>query len=224
MSFSFMFQSSRSSGKRGFRPSRGFTLIEMMVSLVIFAAISGVVLLNYNGFNSRILLSNLTYDIALSIRQSQVFGIGVREYASETPPFGIFLIEDSTDGSTNHYVFYSDLGNPGDNAYADPTGTNCSNPECLDRYVLQKGNKVSSFCIWNGASSICSPDLPGPESLDSLSILFRRPNPDARFFAVCGGGACSIAAPDKATLTISDPSSSISKMITVLNTGQISVN
>ncbi len=53
---------------------KGFTLIEFIVIISIFAIMSAVTLFNYQGFKSSVSLSNLSRDIALTIRQAQVFG------------------------------------------------------------------------------------------------------------------------------------------------------
>ncbi len=49
----------------------GFTLVEFIVIMSIFAIMVGVVLFNFASFRSRVTLDNLAHDIALSIRQIQ---------------------------------------------------------------------------------------------------------------------------------------------------------
>lgn len=49
----------------------GFTLVEFIVIMSIFAIMVGVVLFNFTSFRSRVTLDNLAHDIALSIRQIQ---------------------------------------------------------------------------------------------------------------------------------------------------------
>jgi prepilin-type N-terminal cleavage/methylation domain-containing protein len=53
---------------------KGFTLIEFVVIISIFAIMAGVALVNFSGFRSNVGLNNLAHDIALTIRQAQVFG------------------------------------------------------------------------------------------------------------------------------------------------------
>lgn len=53
----------------------GFTLIEFVVVMIIFAIMSSVSLFNYNAYRNRIEFTNLAQDIALTIRQAQVYGI-----------------------------------------------------------------------------------------------------------------------------------------------------
>ena len=44
--------------------NKGFTLVELLVTIVIFVIITGVVLINSNKFDNTILLDNLGYDVA----------------------------------------------------------------------------------------------------------------------------------------------------------------
>ena len=53
---------------------KGFTLVELLVTIVIFVIITGVVLVNSNKFDSSVLLHNFTYDVALTIKQAQTYG------------------------------------------------------------------------------------------------------------------------------------------------------
>ena len=57
---------------------RGFTLIEMMVSVGIFALITTLIMVSGRSFGGSVLLTNLAYDVALSVRRAQTFGINVR--------------------------------------------------------------------------------------------------------------------------------------------------
>jgi prepilin-type N-terminal cleavage/methylation domain-containing protein len=198
---------------------RGFTLIEMMVTIGIFTIISGIVLFNYNGFNSRILLQNLAYDVALTIRQAQVYGVGVRELTvNQTPPYGIFFAEDDTGGSTGSYILFADIDEDGE---FDGNAGDCTGNECIERYVFQRGNRISQFCAVQGGTPICS--LPGASSLQSLVIFFKRPNPEALFTAKDQGGSAVVGI-EEAVVTVVNPEGTISKTITVKSTGQISVN
>jgi prepilin-type N-terminal cleavage/methylation domain-containing protein len=66
------------------RESRGFTLIELLVVTAILVIVSGLVLANHSRFGGKILLQNLAYDMALSVRQAQVYGISVRQFGAGT--------------------------------------------------------------------------------------------------------------------------------------------
>ncbi|MCA9351547.1 type II secretion system protein [Patescibacteria group bacterium] len=61
--------------QRSFNNQRGFSLVEFVVVLTIFAIMSSVSLFNYNAYRDRIQETNVGQDIALSIRQAQIYGL-----------------------------------------------------------------------------------------------------------------------------------------------------
>ena len=65
-------------------PSKGFTLIELLVTLSLFVVLTTIVIFSQSKFNGSILLTNLAYDVALTVRQAQSYGVNVREVASDT--------------------------------------------------------------------------------------------------------------------------------------------
>ena len=54
------------------QPNRGFSLIEMIVVIGIFAMLSGLVFSNYSDFNVSASLDNLAHRVALLVREAQV--------------------------------------------------------------------------------------------------------------------------------------------------------
>ena len=59
---------------------KGFTLIELLVTVSMFIIITSVVLVNFPSFSSKISLDNLAHEVALAVRQAQVFGVSSREF------------------------------------------------------------------------------------------------------------------------------------------------
>lgn len=120
--------------------------------------ISAVVLARYKSFNSTILLRNLAYEIALSTREAQVLGVSVQGEQSTINPFVHAYGMHFTTGT--QYILFTDRN---DNTRYD-TG------EELSLYTIGQHNAVSSMC----ANTNCT--------LTTLDVLFRRPEPDARFY------------------------------------------
>jgi prepilin-type N-terminal cleavage/methylation domain-containing protein len=56
---------------------KGFTLVEMLVSIAIFVLITTVVVFRHASFNASVQLSNAVYDLALQFRQSQFEAVNV---------------------------------------------------------------------------------------------------------------------------------------------------
>lgn len=56
----------------------GFSLLEMVMVLSIFALLTAVVTYNYGAFNNQMVLTNLAYEIAMQVREAQVYSMGVK--------------------------------------------------------------------------------------------------------------------------------------------------
>ncbi len=154
---------------------KGFTLIEMVTVLAIFGMISSVVLFNYGKFRSDTVLVNMAYEVALSIREAQIYGVGSRSAKSGattdfSTPYGIFL-----ENGLTQYVLFGDIDTSGPGGKSDQKFTGpcdqVNNDKCVTTYTMQRGIKISSLKIKTG-SNTCSLDL------NDLSIVFERPNPE----------------------------------------------
>ena len=159
---------------------RGFTLIELMVVLVIFVALTGIMISSQSKFDGTILLNNLAYDIALSIRETQTYGINVKEFATSTGPsifagYGVRFDPDPMIGDPTHYILFSDVNN---NHFFDGD-TLCpkNDSECVKKYALTRGSYIKSICVGSDEGNCSIPS--GINSDKSLQITFKRPNPDA---------------------------------------------
>jgi prepilin-type N-terminal cleavage/methylation domain-containing protein len=165
---------------------RGFTIIELIVSVTIFALMTTLVVSKYGSFNQTILLTNLAYDVALTIRNAQTYGLNVKSRPTASSPYttdstayqyayGVHFDKTTTiAASGNPYnrqmIFFSDIQ---DNQTYTP-GQN----EEIATYVLKGGSVIDGICVkkvTDTTSSACT------ESVDSLSITYKRPDPDAIF-------------------------------------------
>jgi len=153
------------------RTQRGFTLIEMMVVVAIIVLITGIVLANNNRFGGEVLLQNLAYDMALSIREAQVYGISVQRFnGTFGSAYGMHFQADSGTGPST-YVLFADALTPADGLYECPSpGT--SDCELVDSTTISAGYEIQSLCATPPTGSeVC--DLP------DLDVTFKRPEPDA---------------------------------------------
>ena len=66
------------------KKDRGFTIIEMVVSIGIFAFMTAFLVAKYGTFNQSVLLTNLAYDTAITIRNAQASALNVQGAASTT--------------------------------------------------------------------------------------------------------------------------------------------
>jgi len=192
--------------------SRGFSLIELLVSISILVAISTLILVNQNRFGGTISLSNLAYQVALTIRQAQTYGFSVRE-AQEgtgnfTPSFGVHFASNSP----YTYILFADKNGSGRYENYDNDGNQI--PDENFAYFVISGNKsISSFCgIFANGSQKCNP------TITSLDILFKRPDPDAIIKSDIVADTYSSA---RITLKAGE---GLTRGITVVSTGQIGVD
>src|SRR6185369_4435025 len=66
---------------------RGFTLIELLISVAIFVYMTGLLVAKYGNFNQSVLLTDLAYDVALTIRTAQTYGLSVKAVNSSPSPY-----------------------------------------------------------------------------------------------------------------------------------------
>ncbi len=184
------------------KTARAFSLIELLVVIGIFSLISIVVLANHSRFNSSVLLGSLAYDIGLSIREAQVYGISVKQFSNQ------FQIGYGMDfSSANSYTLFADVN-------ANKT-YNADSDSVVQLYTLGQGNHISRFCgITSSGSEECS-DSGTP--ITRLDIVFLRPNPDAYISSDLSPSYSS------AKVTVASAGGE-TRTVTVQSTGQISVS
>lgn len=199
-----------SSAKQPVRPDalRGFTLIEFVVIMSIFAVMAAVVLFNFSGFSSNISLSNLAHDVALSIRQAQVYGqsgAGSQSSSNIDPaPRGIYFESVGAGGYSSTFIFYRD-GN------ADYTyEVNTPYDSIIDEVTIQSGDLITSIETGPGQNN-------GSNCNDDVAISFKRP--DANPYITCGSGG---GIDTYALITLTSPQGNV-REVEVFPTGQISV-
>src|ERR1035437_3827885 len=91
--------------------SAGFTLVELMVTVGIFLFMTALVVAKYGSFNDGTLLTSMSYDVALSLRSAQSYGLNVQSYNSSNQfnyPYGIHF--SSAAGSNNQMILFVDSG------------------------------------------------------------------------------------------------------------------
>lgn len=190
------------------RSSRGFTLIEMLVVIGVMVLVSGLILANNNRFGGVVLLQNLAYDIALSIRQAQVYGIAVQRFNSSFgSAYGMHFQVDAGEEST--YVLFADALAP-ENGYYDCPNPGTTNCELVQSTTIATGYRIAQLCATppNGAENC---------SITSLDVTFKRPEPDAYIRSSAGGGIN-----ESGEIYVMSPRGDV-KVISVHANGQISV-
>lgn len=190
---------SRNISKGLAKPSHGFSLIELLACIAIIVLITGVVLARYKSFNSTVLLRNLAYEIALSVREAQVFGISVRGAGgSFTTVYGMHFAPGTT------YTLFADHDSSGGYTVG----------EDVSSYAIGQQNSINALCV----DAACG--------LATLDVLFKRPDPDAKFYRCTSPNpaSCSAVSATSASVVVGAVGGGANtRAVRVLSTGQIAV-
>ncbi len=215
----------------------GFTLIEMLIVVAIFAVVATTLLFNYSSFSTSVGVRNLSEQVGISIRKAQSYATSVRSISgsggimSDTfPAYGMAFsvgyttqsLYDPTGSSFTLFTDVSPQNNTVTNNLFDNNGT-CGNPmegqECVENFSITDGNKIVSLCTDSPSANTCfTAAHPG-----KVNIVFHRPNPDAIICVVDQSGSCSSQLSSYLKITVQSLKG-INRIITIWNTGQISVN
>jgi hypothetical protein len=209
-----------------------------MVVLAIIVVITSVVLTSQNSFNKTLILANTAYDIALTLRSAQTYGLSSRgrtnaagAFVSANAGYGLHFQTSPAGSFTLFSDTYPDASasscHPTSNASApDAKPGNCSyesaQGEKVVDYKLGNGITVSDFCARSLGSWSCTYAHNGASSgLSSLDIVFARPNPDP-FMSV--NGSYSAIAPVTAVCVAITSSKGGAHFVSVAASGQIVAN
>lgn len=179
--------------------------------------VTGLVLVKYQSFNGGIVLTNLAYEIALTIREAQTYGINVKGQVSNfNLSYGVHL---DTSSPTSFIMFADNQQNTpdqygirtGDGKY---DGGSSSFDINVDTFMLKRGIVINKFCV--GVSpEICSSSGSGSK----LDITFNRPDPSAIINYYDGSGNWSRSS--SARIQVIATGNNAKKDIIVQSTGQI---
>ena len=147
---------------------KGFTIIELIVTIGIFTLMTSVVLSNYRSFNINVDFINTVENVILVLRESQVYGAGGKKAGDSVvcPPtpatafncaYGVNFVNGS--GS---YDFFVDTNV---NSIMDAG-------ELIQTILLGNSTTITSLlCVRSGSPGVCVNNY--------ASITFKRPSPDA---------------------------------------------
>ena len=193
------------------QPSSGFTLIELLVVTAIVIIVSTLILANNARFGGAVILENLAYDVGLSVRKAQVYGIAVRRFGATDFSSGYGIHFDITTPSA--YVLFADV-------FPTGTGDGIYEPEAselVESLSMLQGYRMLDLCATSGGG------LAEACGIDTIDILFKRPEPDA---FISANGVSGVANPgalhERARVILQSPRGDEISVI-VEATGQIAV-
>jgi prepilin-type N-terminal cleavage/methylation domain-containing protein len=183
----------------------GFTVIELMVSVSIFAFITAFLAIKYGDFSDNVVITSAAYDVALAIRQAQTYELNVRSSSATVDqfnyPHGVYFQR-----GTNHVISFLDVNRNG--AYE-------ASPDIVvTDAVLRRGIFIEGIC--NNANSF---NVLGCAN-GGMSFSFRRPYPDAIIYTQNGN---SYGLQNTGAIWLTAGSATFRQRILVRSSGQISV-
>lgn len=199
--------SSQHLAKRLKKNSRGFGLIELMVSISIMAIIMAVVIARHDRFNGVILLRSQAYEIALQLREVQLSAVSATSRAGEyRANLGIYF--DTT--NPNRYTLFQD----------SETGTNANlrfdpGEEIGASGILDSRFEIKSIRYDNNSTN--------GATLQAASVVFRRPDFDASLQGTAGPVNTERIKVDVVRVGTSGTASDELRSVEITSTGQITV-
>ena len=207
---------------------RGFTLIELLVVFSIWAVITGIAVTEYVNFRHYADFDNAVQNVALSMREMQIYGLGSKESGTGSGNFseayGMHFQIDFTGGG-NGSDDVDDLAGEEIITFIDKNDLNppygvftVGVDTLIEKTIHPEAFYLNSLCLTSGGITTCNGNEP-----HRLDITFKRPRADARVSYdgnLAGGDGLSY---DEATIEFGSVAGD-SKTIHVYSTGQISVD
>ena len=203
-------------GTRDFRLSYGFTLVELMVTVGIFHFMTALVVVKYGSFNDGILLTSMAYDVALTLRDAQSYGLNVQGYTPSSGlqnfnnPYGIHF---SSASGNKQMTLFSDLNSSG--VYSGSAN------DVITTYTLTNGGLISSLCVTNSPAASGDPCTSDSNHVSPsvLDITFKRPDPNA----IIKANGASTPTYAYAEIQVENAAKTSTRTIVVRGTGEIAV-
>ena len=147
----------------------GFTVAEIMMVVFFTIILTSITLFNYKNFDDTVELRNQTLEVALTLREAQIFALSSKQSGSTGYEFrdayGVFF---DTTISSSSLMFFVDNDSVGADYWFDATDFGCTDSECERVDTLRSGYKITDICV---PEDTCG--------LDRVSIAYDRPNPNS---------------------------------------------
>lgn len=192
----------------------------MIVSLGIMLAMLSIVLSGQSTYTNEASFNSVSDDIYFSLKQAQVYGVGVKEFTPGSSEFDVsygLSFNISPNGTNDSYIFFGDRGVRNqiyDSGWACPTDPGS---ECVAKTQFAHNATITQICyIRTNDTEVCN--------LGRVDVSFTRPDPSANmvFFNSQGNGTITPSNLKGAKIDLSAPDGKTGTVI-IYTTGQVSI-
>ncbi len=202
------------------KTQKGFSIPELIIVVAIFAIVTTIAMFDQGRLSSNVLLTNMTYEVGLAIREAQVYGLGVRNTGAidDSKFLGEYGAHFDIHNSKEIYLFGNNYAVSENPAY-DPG-------EELFQYQFenQRGNKIVALCVGDinpSNGERCTDDPNNKYRVEWVDIIFKRPNPAPSIYANNGSGSSRVVG--RVYVIVNNIDNSSCRAVVVEGTGQIRV-
>lgn len=153
--------------------SKGFTLVELLISISIIGIVTSMVLVKYNSFDSTVLLKSVAYEIGITLREVQIKALSHSRNGTTVESFNYPYGVTFSPLSKTYAIFRYATTSTRIPRFVDATYP--SYPESIQTFTIDRSIQVQDVCVTISGVEDCTT----PTRLD---ISFRRPEFTSLFY------------------------------------------
>lgn len=189
------------------KQNQGFSLVELLITSAIITIVTAIVIIKHASFNNAVLLNNQAYEIALAIREAQMFAVSARGESSDfRERYGAYF--NKSNANSQEVIIYIESEDSGN----DSKRYNEGDDSILETLVLDSRFKIDDICAPDGSRDNCN--------RSAVSLSFKRPDFDP-ILNPTGVAASTVNMIEIVVVPVNG--SSFSRVIEITKAGQISV-
>ncbi|OGG60455.1 hypothetical protein A3C89_02375 [Candidatus Kaiserbacteria bacterium RIFCSPHIGHO2_02_FULL_50_50] len=139
------------------RARAGFSLVELMIAITVMTFVTGIVVVQFSGFDSAIVTKARAYDAAQAVRAAQAYATQIRAASSTDTAFATQYLARFTKGSEEILIMRKE-------------GEGTAQP--IEYRQLTAGYKTQKLCTVSADGSVHAASTVG----QMLDIAFQRPD------------------------------------------------
>lgn len=202
-----------------FARQRGFTLTELIVVVTIATVILTTLVIQQSKWNDHLAVNVQAYELAMMIRQAQVYSLGVREYpggAGDNFNIGYGIHFGSGPGNgLMQYIFFADKNRNGKYDSVDN--------EEIEIKTFTRGVTIQRFCGVKSVGNENERCHEGEGNVRYINITFLRPEPKSNVVFLNASGENSAIMIEPAVVVYLKSANNKIASVRVEANGQVSI-